>query len=72
MAVFLAVIYKVTRPIKSIKQTDCKDQQTNTVSNINELLKDVSRDTNNSVNAANSMAKESVKLQRLSQHMTDL
>lgn len=48
------------------------DQQTNTVSNINLLLKDVSEDTNNSVDAAKSMANESEKLQRLSKKMTDL
>lgn len=63
----VATINDMNRDIAS-----AADQQTSTVSNINVLLKEVSEDTNNSVDAANSMARESEKLQHLSKKMTDL
>ena len=46
------------------------DQQMATVAEINQLLKDVSQDTNSSVEAASVMASESEQLKVLSQKMT--
>ncbi len=63
----VATINDMNRDIAS-----ASDQQMSTVANINHLLQDVSQETDNSVEAAISMASESKQLEQLSQHMTDM